>query len=102
MDGRCGQGPIFEFIGGCALSNSTHRCFELIKLQRKDISLDGTILDGVLKSYLAGETLTLHERASYFEIFLSNRKGWQKKVDKGKWEADLRCMSLASNFRSCD
>ncbi|KAG1767407.1 hypothetical protein EDD22DRAFT_819284 [Suillus occidentalis] len=66
------------------------RCFELIKLQQKDISLDGTILDGVLKSYLAGEMLTLHERASYFEIFLSNRKGWQKKVDKGKWEADLR------------
>ncbi|KIK32078.1 hypothetical protein CY34DRAFT_760908 [Suillus luteus UH-Slu-Lm8-n1] len=66
------------------------RCFELIKLQRKDISLDGTILDGVLKSYLAGEALMLHERASYFEIFLSNRKGWQKKVDKGKWEADLR------------
>jgi hypothetical protein len=32
----------------------------------------------------------------------SNRKGWQKKVDKGKWEADLRCMSLASNFRSRD
>ncbi|KAG1870629.1 hypothetical protein DFJ58DRAFT_652909 [Suillus subalutaceus] len=66
------------------------RCFELIKLQRKDISLDATILDGLLKSYLAGETLTLHERASHFEIFLSNRKGWQKKVDKGKWEADLR------------
>ncbi|KAG1845309.1 hypothetical protein DFJ58DRAFT_730899 [Suillus subalutaceus] len=66
------------------------RCFELIKLQRKDISLDATILDSLLKSYLAGEMLTLHERASHFEIFLSNRKGWQKKVDKGKWEADLR------------
>ncbi|KAG1848191.1 hypothetical protein C8R48DRAFT_569353, partial [Suillus tomentosus] len=26
----------------------------------------------------------------YFEIFLANRKGWQKKVDKGQWEADLR------------
>ncbi|KAG1832589.1 hypothetical protein DFJ58DRAFT_671092 [Suillus subalutaceus] len=56
------------------------RCFELIKLQRKDISLDATILDGLLKSYLAGETLTLHERASHFEIFLSNRKGWQRRL----------------------
>ncbi|KAG1723917.1 uncharacterized protein EDB91DRAFT_1063111 [Suillus paluster] len=66
------------------------RCFELVKLQRKDISLDTTVLDGVLKTYLANETLTLSERTSNFEIFLANRKGWQKKVDKGQWEADLR------------
>ncbi|KAG1814581.1 hypothetical protein DFJ58DRAFT_673655, partial [Suillus subalutaceus] len=66
-------------------------CFELIKLQRKDITLDVTMLDGVLKSYLANETLTMSDRASDFEIFLSNRKGWQKKVDKGQWEVDLRC-----------
>ncbi|KAG1888119.1 hypothetical protein F4604DRAFT_1674537 [Suillus subluteus] len=52
--------------------------------------LDVTMLDGVLKSYLANETLTMSDRASYFEIFLSNRKGWQKKVDKGQWEVDLR------------
>ncbi|KAG1858189.1 hypothetical protein F4604DRAFT_1685051 [Suillus subluteus] len=51
------------------------RCFELVKLQRKDISLDTTVFDGVLKMYLANETLTLR---------------WQKKVDKGQWEADLR------------
>ncbi|KAG2110244.1 uncharacterized protein F5147DRAFT_796945, partial [Suillus discolor] len=36
-------------------------------------------------------TYRIHsDRASYFEIFLSNRKGWQKKVDKGQWEVDLR------------
>ncbi|KAG2133337.1 hypothetical protein DEU56DRAFT_738972 [Suillus clintonianus] len=66
------------------------RCFELVKLQRKDISLDTTILDGVLGMYLANETLTLSKCTSYFEIFLAHRKGWQKKVDKGQWEADLR------------
>ncbi|KAG1868094.1 hypothetical protein C8R48DRAFT_771798 [Suillus tomentosus] len=66
------------------------RCFELVKLQRKDISLDTTVLDGVLKTYLANETLTLSKCTPYFEIFLANRKGWQKKVDKGQWEADLR------------
>ncbi|KAG2123793.1 hypothetical protein DEU56DRAFT_917280 [Suillus clintonianus] len=66
------------------------RCFELIKLQRKDISLDMPMLDEVLKTYLAGKTLALSECQSHFEIFLSNRKGWQRKVDKGQWEADLR------------
>ncbi|KAG2039432.1 hypothetical protein BDR03DRAFT_980921 [Suillus americanus] len=40
--------------------------------------------------YLANETLTLSRCTSYFEIFLANQKGWQKKVDKGQWEADLR------------
>ncbi|KAG2351498.1 hypothetical protein BDR07DRAFT_1501225 [Suillus spraguei] len=55
------------------------RCFELVKLQQKDISLDTTVLDGVLKMYLANETLTLSKCASNFEIFLANWKGWQKK-----------------------
>ncbi|KAG1848957.1 hypothetical protein DFJ58DRAFT_729717 [Suillus subalutaceus] len=63
---------------------------KLVKLQRKDVSLDTTVLDGVLKMYLANETLTLSECTSHFEIFLANQKGWQKKVDKGQWEADLR------------
>ncbi|KAG2128935.1 uncharacterized protein EDB93DRAFT_1095770 [Suillus bovinus] len=67
------------------------RCFELVKLQRKDISLDTTMLDGVLKAYLENDTSTLQSSSQlYFEIFLSNQKGWQKKVDKGQWEADLR------------
>ncbi|KAG1818969.1 uncharacterized protein BJ212DRAFT_1298270 [Suillus subaureus] len=46
-----------------------------LQMVQKDISLDTTVLDGVLKTYLANETLTLR---------------WQKKVDKGQWEADLR------------
>lgn len=67
------------------------RCFELVKLQRKDISLDTILLDTVMKKYLAREPLTLSNSNTYFEIFLSNRKGWQKRVDKGICEADLRC-----------
>ncbi|KAG2029815.1 hypothetical protein BDR03DRAFT_987512 [Suillus americanus] len=66
------------------------RYFKLIKLQRKDIMLDVMMLDNVLKSYLTNEMLTMSDHASYFEIFLSNWKGWQKKVDKGQWEVDLR------------
>jgi hypothetical protein len=50
-----------------------------------------TMLDEVLKSYLAKEPLTPSESMSYFEIFLSNRKGWQKKAEKGQWEVDLKC-----------
>ncbi|KAG2339458.1 hypothetical protein BDR05DRAFT_951218 [Suillus weaverae] len=66
------------------------RCFELVKLQHKDISLDTILLDTVMKKYLAHEPLTLSDSNTYFEIFLLNRKGWQKKVDKGICEADLR------------
>lgn len=29
----------------------------------------------------------------YIELFLSNRKGWQKRLDKGVIEADLRSES---------
>lgn len=80
----------------CDLTYHIRRCFELIKLQRKDIQIDTVMLDGVLKSYLAHQPLTMSDRASHFEIFLSNRKGWQKKVDKGQWEVDLRCKLFAS------
>ncbi|KAG1791700.1 uncharacterized protein HD556DRAFT_1309765 [Suillus plorans] len=65
-------------------------CFELVKLQRKDVSLDTILLDTVVKKYIAHEPLTLSDSNTYFEIFLSNRKGWQKRVDKGICEADLR------------
>ncbi|KAG2104313.1 uncharacterized protein F5147DRAFT_638301 [Suillus discolor] len=54
------------------------------------ISLDTILLDTVMKKYLAREPLTLSDSNTYFEIFLSNRKGWQKRVDKGICEADLR------------
>ncbi|KAG2140603.1 hypothetical protein DEU56DRAFT_734911 [Suillus clintonianus] len=47
-------------------------------------------LPSLLKTYLTGKTLALSECQSHFKIFLSNRKGWQRKVDKGQWEADLR------------
>ncbi|KAI6016548.1 hypothetical protein EDC04DRAFT_2577386 [Pisolithus marmoratus] len=50
------------------------RNYELVKLKRGDINLDKTIIDGV----------------SYFEIHLKNRKGWQRKLDKGMRESDLR------------
>ncbi|KAG1893884.1 uncharacterized protein F5891DRAFT_1256816 [Suillus fuscotomentosus] len=66
------------------------RCFELVKLQHKDISLDTILLDTVMKKYLAHEPLTLSDSNTYFEIFLLNQKGWQKRVDKGICEADLR------------
>jgi hypothetical protein len=79
------------------------RCFELVKLQRKDISLDVTLLDAVLKKYLACEPLTPTDGMASFEIFLSHRKGWQRKVDKGLNETDLRCESadLKRSRRLC-
>ncbi|KAI6039701.1 hypothetical protein EDC04DRAFT_2568118, partial [Pisolithus marmoratus] len=50
------------------------RNYELVKLKRGDINLDKTVIDSV----------------SYFEIHLKNRKGWQRKLDKGMRESDLR------------
>ncbi|KAG1885796.1 hypothetical protein F4604DRAFT_1573111 [Suillus subluteus] len=54
------------------------RCFELIKLKRKDLTIDPS------------EPLSTKDLHARFEVFLSNRKGWQRKVDKGLKEADLR------------
>src|ERR1700692_14279 len=56
------------YIGCC-------RNFELIKLKRKDLMF-------IYESDMHG--------LQYVELFLSNRKGWMKRVDKGKVEADLR------------
>ncbi|KAI5988006.1 hypothetical protein EDD15DRAFT_2172890 [Pisolithus albus] len=44
------------------------------------------------RSYLQGEeqSLTINDLNVYFEIHLKNRKGWQRKLDKGMKEADLR------------
>ncbi|KIN97548.1 hypothetical protein M404DRAFT_160167 [Pisolithus tinctorius Marx 270] len=53
--------------------------YELVKLKRGDVQLDGT-----------EHALTINELNTYFEIHLRNRKGWQKKLDKGMREADLR------------
>ncbi|KAI6138555.1 hypothetical protein BKA82DRAFT_3989880 [Pisolithus tinctorius] len=51
------------------------RNYELLKLKRRDVKLDKTVIDG---------------RNAYLEIHLKNRKGWQRKLDKGMREADLR------------
>ncbi|KAG1906357.1 uncharacterized protein F5891DRAFT_1138182 [Suillus fuscotomentosus] len=40
--------------------------------------------------YLNGEKLCSKDLHTYFEVFLSNRKGWQRRVDKGTKESDLR------------
>lgn len=47
----------------------------MIKLKRKD-----------LKFVFEGETYGLQ----HIDLFLSNRKGWQRRLDKGNVEADLR------------
>jgi hypothetical protein len=51
------------------------RNFELIKLKKKDLK------------FIRDENTN---GLQYIELFLSNRKGWMKRVDKGKVEADLR------------
>lgn len=74
------------------LRSLSHRCFELVKLCRQNVTIfDQAALDRVLKKYLAGEELLLSDRMIAFEIYLTNRKGWQRKVDKGLTEHDLRC-----------
>ncbi|KAI6029751.1 hypothetical protein BKA83DRAFT_4625377 [Pisolithus microcarpus] len=67
------------------------RNYELVKLKRRDIYLDKTAVDGVFMKYLQGEeqSLTINDLNVYFEIHLKNRKGWQRKLDKGMKEADL-------------
>ena len=71
-------------------TNLDCRCFELIKLRRRHIVVaDPVAINHVLKKYLAGETLVLSDLSVLFDIHLRNRKGWQRKVDKGQTEADL-------------
>ncbi|KAF8442080.1 hypothetical protein L210DRAFT_3644249 [Boletus edulis BED1] len=67
------------------------RCFELVKLRRRHIMVsDSAAVNHVLKKCLAGETLVLSDQSVSFDIHLRNRKGWQRRVDKGQSEADLR------------
>ncbi|KAF9220457.1 hypothetical protein BS17DRAFT_810670 [Gyrodon lividus] len=69
-----------------------HRCFELVKLQRWNITIfDQATIDQVLNKYLAGKELLLSDRMMMFKIHLTNRKGWQRKVNKGLTEQDFRC-----------
>ncbi|KAG1818073.1 uncharacterized protein BJ212DRAFT_1479903 [Suillus subaureus] len=65
------------------------RCFELIKLKRKDLTIDPSKVNTAFGKYLYNETLLIKDSHGCFEVFLSNHKGWQQKVDKGLKEADL-------------
>ena len=59
------------------------RNFELIKLQWKDVKMD------------------LQQNGfECFQIFLSQRKGWQKKTDKGIKEQDLRSVPTSRSDSS--
>ncbi|KAI6111260.1 hypothetical protein F5141DRAFT_1274775 [Pisolithus sp. B1] len=84
---------------GCAATAFTlwTRNYELVKLKRGDVNLDRTVVDRVFMKYLKGEeqSLTINDLNVYFEIHLKNRKGWQRKLDKGMKEADLRYMGGA-------
>ncbi|KAF9245361.1 hypothetical protein BU15DRAFT_41214 [Melanogaster broomeanus] len=53
------------------------RCFELVKLNRKEITIDPVLVNRV-------------DQLTNFNIFLKNRKGWQQKVNKGLTESDMR------------
>jgi hypothetical protein len=65
------------------------RCFELIKFKRKDLTIDPSEVEMAFSKYLYNETPSIKDLHACFEVFLSNRKGWQRKVDKGLKEADL-------------
>ncbi|KIK72296.1 hypothetical protein PAXRUDRAFT_799465 [Paxillus rubicundulus Ve08.2h10] len=64
------------------------RCFELVKLKQKDLTIAAMSVHDVLMKYLGHQDLSASDQLVNFEIFLSNRKGWQQHVDKGK-ETDL-------------
>ena len=82
-----------------------NRNFELLKLKRDDIKIDSDaahLVDRILIKYLQGEasSFTFDDLNVYFEVHLSNRKGWQKKVDQGAREVDLRSKSIISRLPS--
>jgi len=66
------------------------RCFELIKLKRKDLTIDLSEVNMAFRKYLYNEPLSMKDLHACFEVFLLNHKKWQQKVDKGLKEADLR------------
>jgi len=69
-----------------------------VKLKRGDIQIEDTAVDGVFLKYLRGEeqSLTINELETYMEVHLKNRKGWQRKLDKGVREIDLRSASIST------
>jgi len=83
-------------------SNMVPRNFELVKLKCGDVMTDDiTAVNGVFLKYLQGEevSLTINDLNVYFEIHLTNWKGWQRKSDKGTREIDLHSASI--RFISC-
>ena len=65
------------------------RCFELVKVQRKHVTIsDPVTVSSVVRKYLLKRELVKSDLAVHFEVHLSNRKGWQRKTDKG--EGDLK------------
>ncbi|KAG1789049.1 uncharacterized protein HD556DRAFT_1311616 [Suillus plorans] len=56
------------------------RCFELIKLKKKDLTIDPSEVNTAFRKYLYNETLSVKDSHARFE----------RKVDKGLKEADLR------------
>ncbi|KAN0075252.1 hypothetical protein V8E55_011275 [Tylopilus felleus] len=71
------------------------KCFELVNLRWKNITIfDEAAVDHVLAKYLAGDELLLSDQQILFEIYLTNCKGWQKKVDKGMTKQDLHLLDI--------
>ncbi|KAG1729153.1 hypothetical protein EDB19DRAFT_1832529 [Suillus lakei] len=54
-----------------------------------ETSLSTTTWNLWTRKYLNNKALSIKDSHACFEVFLSNRKGWQWKVDKGLKEADL-------------
>ena len=71
-----------------------------MKLKRGHIQIKDTAVDSVFLKYLRGEerSLTINELDTYIEVHLKNRKGWQRKLDKGVREIDLRCASICFTY----
>jgi len=72
-----------------------------VKLKCGDVTTDDMdAVNGVFLKYLRGEeqSLTINDLNVYFEIYLSNQKGWQRKSDKGG--RDIHQRSASACFSS--
>ena len=71
-----------------------------MKLKRGHIQIKDTTVDSMFLKYLQGEewSLTINELDTYIEVHLKNRKGWQRKLDKGVREIDLHCASICFTY----
>ena len=72
-----------------------------MKLKCGDITVEDIhAVNGVFLKYLRGKegSLMISDLHVYFEIYLSNRKGWQRKSDKGG--RDIHQRSASARFSS--